>query len=422
MLTESVPDPSAPGAEGDLARVLERAGTLADLDGQAVVREYFETLSDDDARLLALLFPAAIGNLAGAPFKARADANAVRIAVNLQEWEEAMGDPVRELYEDILANDRQIVLFDPEGDGAMVEMFGSPGPETQNAGIYVPGTGSNLENFVNVAEKAKRLRGDNSVTFAWLGGDFPDGAEAGSAAHAMALAPGLASFTHQVRQELIHAGSPSTAEISLEGHSYGGAVVGYTENFSPDAQTVLHIESAGMGHDIFTPDDLPASQEDVVRYSMTAPDDWIAPIQGAQEHSSAIEAGGAAVAASNPATIGLVFPWNDVASTLGHGADPDEFEGMTRLHTGNFSDNQPPVPGRPEIQPGAPIIGTPAHSNVFQVGSDAENNMAAIVNGQKDALEYYREPIWGSDGGRLVLRGYDPTETVVGWGPEQEPE
>ena len=182
------------------------------------------------------------------------------------------------------------------------------------------GTGSNLENFENVAEKAKDLQDKASVTFAWLGGDFPDGAEAGSAAHAVALAPGLASFTHQVRQELTHAESPASAEITLEGHSYGGAVVGYTENHSPDAQTVLHIESAGMGHDIFTPEDLPASQEDVVRYSMTAPDDWIAPIQGAQEHSSAMTSAGTAITASNPATIGLVFPWNDVAPTLGHGA------------------------------------------------------------------------------------------------------
>ena len=304
----------------------------------------------------------------------------------------------------------------------MVEMFGTPGTDTENAGIYVPGTGSNLENFENVAEKAKDLQDKASVTFAWLGGDFPDGAEAGSAAHAVALAPGLASFTHQVRQELTHAESPASAEITLEGHSYGGAVVGYTENHSPDAQTVLHIESAGMGHDIFTPEDLPASQEDVVRYSMTAPDDWIAPIQGAQEHSSAMTSAGTAITASNPATIGLVFPWNDVASTLGHGADPDEFEGMIRLHTGNFSDDQPPVPGRPEIQPGAPIIGTPAHSNVFQVGSDAQSNMFDVVNRNTGSLQYYREPIWGTDGGRLVPRGYDPTETVVGWGPEQEPE
>src|SRR5262249_36513282 len=44
------------------------------------------------------------------------------------------------LYEDILADNRQIVAFDPSGNGKIVEQIGTIDQNTRNVGVLVPGT------------------------------------------------------------------------------------------------------------------------------------------------------------------------------------------------------------------------------------------------------------------------------------------
>src|SRR5690606_15905417 len=92
---------------------------------------------------------------------------------------------------------------------------------------------------------------------------------------------GLAEFSRDLDLEIQRSGA-SDPDVTVAGHSYGGAVVGRSELAGLVADRVLHIESAGMGHDIDDPSDLPASQRNVDRYSMTAPDDPISISQGTQ--------------------------------------------------------------------------------------------------------------------------------------------
>lgn len=117
-----------------------------------------------------------------------------------------------------------------------------------------------------------------------MGGDLPDDIvqDAPFADYARDLGPQLAEFSHDVRQEIDHSSAAPNAQTTYLGHSYGGAVVGRAELAGLDADRVLHVESAGMGHDVQSPDDLPDSQDDVDRYSMTAPGDVIGDIQGMQ--------------------------------------------------------------------------------------------------------------------------------------------
>ena len=258
------------------------------------------------------------------------------------------------LYESILRDDRQILFFDPSGDGAMAELHGPIGAGTRNVGVIVPGTTAELSNFDSNATRSRLFsdadpdRGLAMIT--WMGGDLPDSVvkDAPFANYSVDLGPRLADFSHDVRLEIDRSGAPSTARVTYAGHSYGGAVVGRSELHGLDADRVLHVESAGMGHDIIDAGDHPASQSGVQRYSMTAPGDAIGLSQGVQR-----------------------------GGNVGHGADPDDFAGTTRLHTGDKTD-------------GTPNTGIGSHTTVFQHGSDAWENMFAVFTG--GTVETYPSP------------------------------
>ncbi|KQV74946.1 hypothetical protein ASC61_08010 [Aeromicrobium sp. Root344] len=349
-------------------------------------RALFESLGPADAAMLAMLFPRTVGNLSGVPFANRADANDVSIIAaldaerddladlerrhqhNQHDWDflglnnDDLEGPIGDskdrisLYESILRNDRQILLFDPSGDGAIAELHGTIGASTKNLGVLVPGTGTDLSSFQGVADRANNFvensRPGELAMISWMGGDLPDSIvkDAPFANYARDLGPLLAGFSHDVRQEAAHsAGAANDIHTTYAGHSYGGAVVGRSELAGLDADRVLHIESAGMGHDIEDLDDLPASQRDVDRYSMTAPGDIIGDIQGMQ-----------------------------VGDNIGHGADPDTFEGTLRLDTGNKAGSD------------EPNIGVDSHTSVFQEHSDAWRNMLEVFNG--GTVTGYRQP------------------------------
>lgn len=386
-LTSLSPRPGS-GPEGTLAGLLTDAfvapGGAGELHEQRRLdaRDLFEGLGGEQASILAMMFPSTVGNLSGVPFEQRADANTVRIVVALEDEQGELDDlrdqhehnqgdwdflgrnnddlegPIGtsedliDLYESILRDDRQILYFDPSGDGAMAELHDPIGPGTDNVGVLVPGTTAELSNFDSNADRSRRFS-DNDPDgrlsmITWMGGDLPDSIvqDAPFANYAVDLGPGLADFSHDVRLEVERAGSD--AQVTYAGHSYGGAVVGRSELHGLDADRVMHIESAGMGHDVEDADDLPSSQSGVDRYSMTAPGDIIGETQGTQ-----------------------------VGDNIGHGADPDEFEGTTRLHTGDKVD-------------GSLNTGLNSHTTVFEVGSDAWENMYEVFIG--GTVDTYRSP------------------------------
>ena len=367
----TLPQLSSPGAD--------TAGLNRD-----AARRFFESLSTEEQRLLAMVYPSVVGNLPGVPFEARATANRVKVVValddertrlpgleeqdreNENDWDflglnnndldGAITDAKRrtELYESILGDDRQIILFDPSEDGAIAELHGTIDENTQNVGVLVPGTGANLGKFDGDAARSRSFvaanRPGDLAMITWMGGDLPDGvvADAPFNHYASDLAPGLAGFSHELRQEIEH--SPAgDARTTFAGHSYGGSVVGTSEKYGLDADRVLHIESAGMGSGVDDDDDLHPTQPDVRRYSMTAEQDFIGVTQGA-----------------------------GAGDGIGHGADPDDFPGSTRLDTGNFAD-------------GSLIDGTfDSHSDVFTPRSDAWRNMYDVFTGGEVRL--YRPP------------------------------
>ncbi len=248
-------------------------------------------------------------------------------------------------YERLLAPERQIILFDPTGDGAVAELHGMIGPKTRNVGVLVPGTTTDIDNFDGFSQRGRTFvdaspDGDLAV-IVWMGGDLPDKlvSDAPSQRYADDLGPKLADFSRDLRQE-ISADVPAATgvHVTVAGHSYGGAVVGTAERFGLDADRVLHIESAGMGHGVDGPEEYHNPRPDVRRYSMTAPGDPIGLTQGV--------------------TIG----------SIGHGTDPDEFPGVTRLDTGRYAD-------------GRRVEGVAAHGGVFEPGSDAWRNMHEVLVG-----------------------------------------
>lgn len=378
----------APGAgDGLEGRLAELSAPIEATDADAAarrreqVRELFESLAPDERTTLSLLFPSTVGNLSGAPFENRADANRVAVAValddergtlsdlerrheeNQHDWDlfgrnnDDLEEPIDdsrsriELYESILRDDRTILLFDPSDDGSIAELTGDIGPGTRNVGVHVPGTTTDMSSFQGVADTDRGFVAndpdDSLAMIGWMGGDLPDEVfpNAVSNGYSKDLAPLLAEFSHDVRQEIEHsAAAGQDVQTTYLGHSYGGAVVGLSETHGLDADRVLHVASAGMGVGVDGPDDLSPTQPDVHRYSMTAPGDAIGLSQGKSF-------------------------WG-----LGHGADPDEV--VTRLDTGNLVD-------------GTVNEGTDAHSNVFQQHSDAWNNMYEVLTGGRATL--YRE-------------------------------
>ncbi|BCJ32109.1 alpha/beta hydrolase [Actinocatenispora sera] len=249
-----------------------------------------------------------------------------------------------DLYRSILDDNRKILDFDPAGNGRIVELIGDLDAGTHDVGVLVPGTFANLDNYSGLYERAKSFvdadptGGLAMVT--WQDGDFPPNlVDAASASWSQDLSPRLASFSHQLRGAIdSSAAAGNDVQVTVAGHSYGGAVVGLAEHDGLDADRVLSIESAGMGHDVWSPADLHDTRPDVQHYSMTAPGDPIGYVQGVQ------------------------------LGNLGHGADPDTFPGTVDLATGNYPD-------------GTELHGVSAHSDVFTYHSDAWWNMYGVFTG-----------------------------------------
>ncbi|HEY3469446.1 MAG TPA: alpha/beta hydrolase [Amycolatopsis sp.] len=250
-----------------------------------------------------------------------------------------------ELYEDILANNRQILRFDPSGNGRIAELVGHIEPGTRNVGLFVPGVNTQMSNFDAYAGLGRSLVAADptgrTAMVVWADGVFPQNpvVQGPDASYAQTMAPDLKHFADDLRGEIAsHAGSDVT--LTAIGHSYGGATVGLAETRGLDVDRVLHVESAGMGHGVWSPSDLPASQAGVQRYSMTAPLD---PIEIAQGNAWGLE-------------------WTGI----GHGADPDTFPGVTELETGRSA-------------AGDQLWGLSSHSDVLKPGSESWTNIYRVI-------------------------------------------
>ncbi len=237
------------------------------------------------------------------------------------------------LYQDILTNNRQIIDFDPSGNGKIAELIGTIGPNTTNVGVLVPGTYTNMADFNDYAKDAASFvnadPNGHLAMVAWADGGFPQTVGPGSSrsrATPRRSAPDLATFSHQLRDQINQqAGPDNNVQVTYAGPQLRRRRGGPGRTGRPGRQPNAVRRVRRHGPRVWSPSDLHDAQPDVQRYAMTAPGDPISAIQGVQ-----------------------VFG-------MGHGADPNTFPGVTDLATGNYPNGQP-------------ITGLAAHNGVFTTG------------------------------------------------------
>lgn len=323
----------------------------------------FDDLDPATQGLLGILLPA-LADDDRAPFAARIGANHLRVVraagriggqlarVEAEDerrhhdWipfnEDDLDDRIVELqkradlYDAILDGNRQLLLFDETGDGRIIELHGTIGTGTDHVGVLVPGTGATLGGHTVNADRARSFveTEPDVAMISWLGGDMPDdiATDAPFNHDAKDNGPALAEFSKAVRRE-VDAAVPG-ADLTVIGHSYGGATVGRAELDGLDADRILHVSSAGAGAGVDEVDDYPVPDRD--RYALTDDDD---PIQHTQGMS--------------------------LGDDIGHGADPDRL--FVELETGDYADGTE--------------IDEDAHSAVFTEDSDAWKNMVQVITG-----------------------------------------
>ncbi len=252
--------------------------------GPAAMAGAAEAMGPRVLRDLTRVYPDLVGPVDGFPEEARYEANRLLVATAAAE----ASDPVRRRrLAALLADDastgrpRQILLFDPVGDGRVVEAFGDLDAASSIA-VVVPGAGTDLDGFDrnvsrpvgDLARRADAAALDGSVaSIAWLGYDPPDGAVVdgrellalASSSRAEAGGRALDALVTGLRLD------PSQ-RVTLIGHSYGSTTVGAALLRGVRADNVVVMGSPGILVD--HADDFGRTKTDF--FVMAAPGDPIA--------------------------------------------------------------------------------------------------------------------------------------------------
>ena len=265
---------------------------IAGFTGRAVaeVVRRFANLPSSAADRLLTEHPAVVGALDGAPPALRVAANDMLIAREVSrladhaatlrdeirqleagEWAGSTSRMLASLERDVyladleraesrlamfgrwLAEDRQFLLFDPRGDGRVVEVFGDLA-RAGHVAVVVPGITNDIDNFSPLdgggfranAEQlyhaAQELEPD-VATIAWLGYDTPDGADA--------MLRGAADDGHRHLVAFVDAlaAAKPRPHVAVVGHSYGSLVTGMAAGAGLAADDVVFVGSPGTSLD-----------------------------------------------------------------------------------------------------------------------------------------------------------------------------
>ncbi len=232
---------------------------LTDPDGSLSpekIAQIWSDMTEADRKALMSFAPELLGNMDGIPFDVRYEANRLALT-NMLVAEDDPNGAIHRRFQQFLLPDggvdasRQILLFDPRGDGRVAEVFGDLTAAT-SVSILVPGMGSTLNNFTSgVASDAKKLWNNDATlaTIAWTGYDAPAGFEKGRQAIEVASdeqAKAGAKLLHRCVDGLkVY----SDAKITAIGHSYGSLTVGEALKDGMQVDTVAFIGSPGVGVD-----------------------------------------------------------------------------------------------------------------------------------------------------------------------------
>jgi hypothetical protein len=321
-------------------------------------------MTPEQRRYLVEQFPHQVGNTDGVPWDMRIAANRINIE---QAILDSRGDQRRiAFYRGLLSEvadptgkpgraQRKVLAFDP-ARSSFIELIGDL-RTAKNVAVLVPGMNTTIQdsaaNTKTATRFVKKARGDLAM-ITYLGGPFPQGAIPGGIDDAMDthyatdMAPRLVAFSEDVNR--VVDGLSRDIDVTYVGHSYGGSILGTAESTGLTADRTVYVEAAGAGVGVHDVGDWHNRNPYVLRFSMTAPGDWIEPLQG--------------------------LPVNP------HGADPDVMGGVIRLDTGDYDD-------------GRRVGGVNSHSDVLNEPSDAWRNIYAVMTGAPytvytDPLKYLR--------------------------------
>lgn len=155
------------------------------------------------------------------------------------------------LYEELLSLSKQVLLFDPTGDGRICVVEGDLRGSAHVA-VTVPGISNALDNFGNLMGDAMRLHehaGDTAVV-CWLGYDAPVGVGVHVVRMVREIADDdLARSGAEALREFVAGlrGVRPDARLTVIGHSYGSLVVGLAARGGLEVDRVVFIGSPGVG-------------------------------------------------------------------------------------------------------------------------------------------------------------------------------
>ncbi len=312
------------------------------------IADQIAAMTPDQRERLVAQFPGQVGNTDGVPWQMRVAANRTNIAQAILDER----DPGRAaFYRTLLGEiddpagrgrvDRQIIAFDP-ARASLIELNGNLATANSVA-VLVPGMNTTIEGSAANTATARRFvsatRGEVAV-ITYLGGPFPRGnpvtgpIDAANPRYALDMAPRLAAFSEDVDRTV-------DVPVTYIGHSYGGSILGTAEELGLTADRTLYVAAAGAGVGVEHPGDWHNRNPHVLRFSMTAPGDFIQLVQG--------------------------IPMGP------HGADPDAMPGVIHLATGNYDD-------------GRIMAGWRAHSDLLNWPSDSWRNILAVITGDSETL------------------------------------
>ncbi|MCT2590260.1 alpha/beta hydrolase family protein [Streptomyces sp. N2-109] len=294
---------SQPGARAAALTAWEQGSIagrpLPDPDASArALTGFFGSLDAGQQKRLADRYPLVVGNLDGAPVPLRYRANRAALA-DAREAERArthspqLTEQGRQTagrrmhrFESILSGDRQILAFDPTGNGRAAEVFGDLS-RAERVSVVVPGIDTELLTFertqrphsapVGMAralqdQQRERYPGVRTATVAWADYTAPRGLglDAASAKLAQDGAERLIDFVRDALPR--HSGG--LPEVALFCHSYGSVACGLAaEGLPPRVTDIAVAGSPGM-----RADNVGELHTEARVWAIRDDDDWIADV------------------------------------------------------------------------------------------------------------------------------------------------
>jgi hypothetical protein len=239
------------------------------------VATWWNTLGAEHQQTLIVGLPSIIGSLNGVSALGRVAANRRNAANRLEAIERTLADWKRQAaqpgsftnatsqisaLEDEIKYLRgavsepptvQLYLYDKDAD-RIIEMIGTPSPETKRVVTYTPGTLANLDGFYSgdtqrIAKWLHDRDEEGLVAFVAKDGRYPQNplSEANDQEYARGIAKNLADFEAAAFSDPLLKGKKSIAI----GHSWGAANITVSEALGAHYDKVVSLSGAGAPED-----------------------------------------------------------------------------------------------------------------------------------------------------------------------------